>query len=61
MKATLKNENGHPVLVVEIPISKGPSASGKTTVVASTNGRRNGHRLGIPYRCDSGNHRINRC
>jgi hypothetical protein len=38
MKASIKKSDGFEVLVVEIPISKRPSASGKTTVVASTNG-----------------------
>jgi hypothetical protein len=38
MKTKIENQNGHDVLIVEIPISKRPSASGKTTVVASTNG-----------------------
>lgn len=38
MKATIKKESGHEFLVVELPIQKRPSASGKTTVVASTNG-----------------------
>lgn len=40
MKAELKNVNGHPVLAIEIPVSKRPSMSGKTTVVASTNGNK---------------------
>jgi hypothetical protein len=38
MKASIKKVDGHEVMVVELPISKRPSASGKTTVVASTNG-----------------------
>lgn len=38
MKATIKKESGFDVLVVEVPIQKRPSKTGKTTVVASTNG-----------------------
>ena len=38
MKAEIKKENGIEVLVVTIPVSKRPSASGKTTIVASSNG-----------------------
>ena len=38
MKAEIKKKDGFDVLCVEITIQKRPSASGKTTVVASTNG-----------------------
>ena len=38
MKAEIKKKDGFDVLCVEIPIQKRQSASGKTTVVASTNG-----------------------
>ena len=38
MKAELKKEGSVDVLVITLPISKRPSASGKTMVVASTNG-----------------------
>lgn len=40
----LENESGIQVLTIKIPIQKRPSASGKTTVVASTNGN---HATGI--------------
>jgi hypothetical protein len=40
MKTELKNENGIPVIVITIPISERPSASGKTTVIASSNGNK---------------------
>ncbi len=38
MKTTIQKKDGFDVLIVEIPIQKRPSASGKTTVIASTNG-----------------------
>ena len=40
MKTKLEKVNGIEVLTVSIPISKRPSASGKTTVVASSNGNK---------------------
>ena len=38
MKAEIKKIGNFEILCVEIPISKRPSGSGKTTIVASTNG-----------------------
>ena len=38
MKASISKKDGFDVLTIEIPISKRPSASGKTTVIASSNG-----------------------
>ena len=37
MKASISKKDGFDVLTIEIPISKRPSASGKTTVIASNN------------------------
>lgn len=38
MKVEIIKEGGFDVLSIQIPIHKRPSASGKTTVVASSNG-----------------------
>lgn len=38
MTAEIKTVNSISVLIVTVPISPRPSASGKTTVIASTNG-----------------------
>ena len=38
MKCEIKKRDGFDTLIVEIPIQKRPSNSGKTTVIASTNG-----------------------
>jgi len=40
MTTKIEKVNGIEVLTVSIPISKRPSASGKTTVVASSNGNK---------------------
>lgn len=38
MKAAVINHNGEDVLVIELPITPGPSRSGKTTLLATTCG-----------------------
>ena len=38
MKVTIEKQGNIEVLIVEIPVSVRPSNSGKTTVIASTNG-----------------------
>lgn len=38
MKASISKKDGFDVLTIEIPINKRPSASGKTMVIASSNG-----------------------
>ena len=38
MQVSLKEKNGQSFLVIEAPVSPRPSKSGKTTLVASSNG-----------------------
>ena len=38
IQASIEKDGNIDVLVVKIPVSKSPSSSGKTTIIASTNG-----------------------